>query len=107
MGVAAGATDLAQVVVIGYNGRAPRKEEVHLDIPVSLGALQLVLLNRGVIHASNRQERRVADSVLYGPERACRAGGPCPGWCHKKRRSRTNPSRWCRETESRSPDNRS
>jgi hypothetical protein len=61
-----GPSDLAQVVVIGYNGRAPRKEEVHLDIPISLSALQLVLLNRGVIHASNRQERRVADSVLYG-----------------------------------------
>ena len=58
--------DLAQVVVIGYNGRAPRKEEALLDIPVSLSALQLVLLNRGVIHSSNRQERRAADSVLYG-----------------------------------------
>ncbi len=57
---------LAQVVVIGYNGRAPRKEDAFLDIPISLSALQLVLLNRGVIHASNRQERRVADSVLYG-----------------------------------------
>ncbi len=58
--------NLAQVVVIGYNGRAPRKEEAFLDIPISLSALQLVLLNRGVIHASNRQERRAADSVLYG-----------------------------------------
>lgn len=58
--------NLAQVVVIGYNGRAPRREETFLDIPISLGALQLVLLNRGVVHASNRQERRVADSVLYG-----------------------------------------
>lgn len=58
--------NLAQVVVIGYNGRAPRKEDAFLDIPISLNALQLVLLNRGVIHASNRQERRVADSVLYG-----------------------------------------
>lgn len=58
--------NLAQVVVIGYNGRAPRKEEAYLDIPISLSALQLVLLNRGVVHASNRQERRVADSVLYG-----------------------------------------
>ena len=58
--------NLAQVVVIGYNGRAPRKEDAFLDIPISLSALQLVLLNRGVIHASNRQERRVADSVLYG-----------------------------------------
>lgn len=59
-------SNLAQVVVISYNGRAPRKEEAFLDIPISLGALQLVLLNRGVVHASNRQERRVADSVLYG-----------------------------------------
>ncbi|HVG02221.1 MAG TPA: hypothetical protein VM842_04985, partial [Nitrospira sp.] len=58
--------DLAQVVVIGYNGRAPRKEDNYLDLPVSLSALQLVLLNRGVIHASNRQERRAADSILYG-----------------------------------------
>jgi hypothetical protein len=58
--------DLAQVIVISYNGRAPHKENNYLDLPVSLSALQLVLLNRGVIHASNRQERRVADSVLYG-----------------------------------------
>ncbi|MCS6329523.1 MAG: hypothetical protein H8K06_20975, partial [Nitrospira sp.] len=59
-------SNLAQVVVISYNGRAPRKEEAFLDIPISLSALQLVLLNRGVVHASNRQERRAADSVLYG-----------------------------------------
>lgn len=58
--------DLAQVVVIGYNGRAPRRDETFLDLPISLSALQLVLLNRGVLHASNRHERRVADSVLYG-----------------------------------------
>ncbi|MCE3224211.1 MAG: uncharacterized protein K0S58_2391 [Nitrospira sp.] len=58
--------DLAQVVVIGYNGRAPRREDQYLDLPVSLSALQLVLLNRGVTHASNRQERRAADSILYG-----------------------------------------
>ncbi len=58
--------DLAQVVVISYNGRAPRKEDNYLDLPVSLSALQLVLLNRGVTHASNRQERRAADSILYG-----------------------------------------
>ena len=36
---------LAQVVVISYNGRAPRKEDQFLDLPISLGALQLVLLN--------------------------------------------------------------
>jgi len=56
---------LAQVVVISYNGRAPRKEDQFLDLPISLDALQLVLLNRG-LGQSNRQHNRAADSVLYG-----------------------------------------
>lgn len=56
---------LAQVVVISYNGRAPRKEDQFLDLPISLDALQLVLLNRG-FSQSNHQNNRVADSVLYG-----------------------------------------
>ncbi len=56
---------LAQVVVISYNGRAPRKEDQFLDLPISLDALQLVLLNRG-LSQSNRSNNRVADSVLYG-----------------------------------------
>lgn len=56
---------LAQVVVISYNGRAPRKEDQFLDLPISLDALQLVLLNRGFSQASH-QNNRVADSVLYG-----------------------------------------
>ena len=56
---------LAHVVVISYNGRAPRKEDQFLDLPISLDALQLVLLNRG-FSQSNRQNNRVADSVLYG-----------------------------------------
>ncbi|HEX2056109.1 MAG TPA: hypothetical protein VHF07_06430, partial [Nitrospiraceae bacterium] len=57
---------LAQVVVISYNGRAPRKEDQFLDLPVGLDALQLVLLNRGVFRSPNRQAQRVSDSVLYG-----------------------------------------
>ena len=56
---------LAQVVVISYNGRAPRKEDQFLDLPISLDALQLVLLNRGVSQ-SNRQSNRAVDTVLYG-----------------------------------------
>ena len=56
---------LAQVVVISYNGRAPRKEDQFLDLPVSLDALQLVLLNRGLSQA-NRQSNRGVDTVLYG-----------------------------------------
>jgi uncharacterized protein len=57
---------LAQVVVVSYNGRAPRKEDQLLDLPVSLDALQLVLLNRGLFRSPNRQAQRASDSVLYG-----------------------------------------
>lgn len=56
---------LAQVVLISYNGRAPRKEDRYLDLPISLDALQLVLLNRG-LSPSSHQRNRVADSLLYG-----------------------------------------
>lgn len=57
--------DLAQVVLISYNGRAPRKEDRYLDVPISLDALQLVLLNRG-FSQSSRHQNRAADSILYG-----------------------------------------
>lgn len=56
---------LAQVVVISYNGRAPRKEDQFLDLPISLDALQLVLLNRG-FSQFNRHSNRGVDTVLYG-----------------------------------------
>ena len=56
---------LAQVVMISYNGLAPRKEDLFLDLPISLDALQLVLLNRRVFQSPYRRDR-VADSVLYG-----------------------------------------
>ena len=56
---------LAQVVMISYNGRAPRKEDQFLDLPISLNALQLVLLNRGILR-QNRQSNQAVDSVLYG-----------------------------------------
>lgn len=60
-----GQEQLAQVVVMSYNGRAPRKEDQFLDLPISLDALQLVLLNRG-LQQSNRRQNRVGDSILYG-----------------------------------------
>jgi hypothetical protein len=56
---------LAQIVVISYNGRAPRKEDQFLDLPISLDALQLVLLNRGFSQA-NQHANRAVDTVLYG-----------------------------------------
>lgn len=57
--------DLAQVILISYNGRAPHKEDRFLDLPISLDALQLVLLNRG-FSPSSRHQNRAADTVLYG-----------------------------------------
>jgi len=58
---------LAQVIVISYNGRAPRKEDQFLDLPISLDALQLVLLNRGFSRSNrNQPPYRAVDSVLYG-----------------------------------------
>lgn len=56
---------LAQVVVISYNGRAPRKEDQFFDLPISLNALQLVLLNRGIMQ-QNRRSNQAMDTVLYG-----------------------------------------
>ena len=56
---------LAQVVVISYNGRAPRKEDQFLDLPISLDALQLVLLNRGFSQVESTVQSGM-DTVLYG-----------------------------------------
>lgn len=56
---------LAHVVMISYNGRAPRKEDLFLDLPISLDAVQLVFLNRAVLRSPYRRDR-VADSILYG-----------------------------------------
>jgi uncharacterized protein len=56
---------LAQVIVISYNGRAPLKEDQFLDLPVSTDALALVLVNRG-LSSGNSPQHRAADSVLYG-----------------------------------------
>jgi uncharacterized protein len=55
----------AQVVMISYNGRAPRKDDLLLDLPIGLDAVQLVLLNRGVFYHPY-QRNRVTDSILYG-----------------------------------------
>ncbi|MGH7256676.1 MAG: hypothetical protein ACREI3_12975, partial [Nitrospirales bacterium] len=57
--------DLAQLVVISYNGRAPRKEDLFLDLPISAEALHLVLLTKGATRGGH-QNARVAESVLYG-----------------------------------------
>lgn len=58
--------DLAQVIVISYNGRAPRTEDQFLDLPVDMDALKLVLLTKGATGGVDTGERRVVESVLYG-----------------------------------------
>lgn len=64
---AAGHPHLAQVVVVSYNGHAPRKEDHFLDLPISLDALRLVLLTKAAIGSqSNTREARAAESVFYG-----------------------------------------
>ncbi len=58
---------LAQVVLISYNGRSPRKEDVFIDLPISLDALNLVLLTKQFGRGDRQsQEARAAESVLYG-----------------------------------------
>ncbi len=58
---------LAQVVVVSYNGSAPRKEDQFLDLPVSLDALRLVLVTKQAIGpTTNQREARAVESALYG-----------------------------------------
>jgi hypothetical protein len=59
---------LAELVVISYNGRAPRKEDQFLDLPVSFEALRLVLMTKGALSAggASGQDRRAIESALYG-----------------------------------------
>jgi hypothetical protein len=59
--------DWAQVVVVGYHGRSPRKEDQILDLPISPEALQLVLMTKASIgpQATSR-ELQTAESLLYG-----------------------------------------
>ena len=59
-------TDLAHVIVISYNGRAPRKEDLFIDLPISLEALNLVLLTKLATSSENTAERRAVESLLYG-----------------------------------------
>ncbi len=57
--------DLAQVIVISYNGLAPRKEDLFVDLPVSAEALNLVLLTKAATRSANSREKRATESLLY------------------------------------------
>ncbi len=58
---------LAQVVVVSYNGSAPRKEDQFLDLPISLDALRLVLVTKQLEGPNaNSREARTLESTVYG-----------------------------------------
>jgi hypothetical protein len=64
---AADRRQLAQVVVVTYHGRAPRKEDQFIDLPISADALRLVLLTKYAVGPnSNTRESRAAESFFYG-----------------------------------------
>jgi hypothetical protein len=56
---------LAQIVVVSYNGRAPFKEDMFIDLPVSMQALNLVLLSKRMNRPGQTTQARAADSALY------------------------------------------
>lgn len=60
--------DLGHIVVVNLNGRAPRKEDRMIDIPVSLDALNLVLISKALGNPSTEgnPQRRAAESAIYG-----------------------------------------
>jgi hypothetical protein len=59
--------ELGQIVVISYNGRSPHKDDMFIDAPVSLDALNLVILSKTLGNGQySNPNRRAVDSVLYG-----------------------------------------
>ncbi|WP_447983063.1 COG3014 family protein [Nitrospira sp. Nam74] len=60
--------ELGQIVLVSHMGGAPHKEDRMIDVPVSLDALNLVLISNalGNQYRGNNPEQRAAESVLYG-----------------------------------------
>jgi hypothetical protein len=60
--------ELGQIVLVSHDGRSPRKEDRMIDVPVSLDALNLVLISNALGHSQQgtNQGRQAANSVLYG-----------------------------------------
>ncbi|MGD9851520.1 MAG: COG3014 family protein [Nitrospirales bacterium] len=55
----------AQLIVLSYHGQGPRKEDLVIDVPVSLDALQLVALTKPGFGRSTRSTRG-GEALLYG-----------------------------------------
>ena len=60
--------ELGQIVLVSHDGRSPRKEDRMIDVPVSLDALNLVLISNALGHSQRGTSpgRQATDSVLYG-----------------------------------------
>ena len=63
--VSDGLSPQAQLIVISYHGQGPKKEDVIIDVPVSLDALYLVALTKPWFGRSTR-DTRGGESLLYG-----------------------------------------
>ena len=59
------AKNLAQIVVVTYHGQGPRKEDLFIDVPVSLDALALVAATKPGFRGSSRRTRG-GKALLYG-----------------------------------------
>jgi hypothetical protein len=57
--------NMAQLIVVSYNGRSPQKEDLYIDVPISLDALQLVLLAKAAGGRSTRSTRGT-EALIYG-----------------------------------------
>ncbi len=57
--------NLAQLIVLTYHGKGPIKEDLFIDVPVSLDALQLVALAKPGFRGSTRRTRG-GEVFLYG-----------------------------------------
>jgi uncharacterized protein len=57
--------DLAELIFVAGEGRAPMKRDVFIDVPFSREALAVVLATNGVVYP-NYSDHRAAQSVLYG-----------------------------------------
>ena len=56
---------LAQIIILTYHGHGPKKEDLFIDVPISLDALRLVALTKPGLRGSTRRTRG-GEALLYG-----------------------------------------
>ncbi len=57
--------NLAQILIVTYQGQGPKKEDLFIDVPVSLDALRLVAIAKPGFGRSTRRTRG-GEALLYG-----------------------------------------